>query len=86
MAMMTAQGLRDIASKLANHAFVRYWFHWNYPQTVPWQMAIEIVRLNETTYEPVRVPDLDRMEFEWSDKDGRYYIYRDVAAEGIRID
>lgn len=37
---MTADRLQSIASRLGNSFWCRHWLHWNYPQQVPWLMAV----------------------------------------------
>lgn len=39
---MTAEQLQQIVRRLANHAWVRYSQHWNYPEQRPWLMAIGV--------------------------------------------
>lgn len=71
---MKADELMQIATRLANQAFVRYWLHWNYPCEDKWLMAIEV---RGRWGRAVEVPDLIKKGFEWDEFDGRHYIERD---------
>ena len=52
---MTADKHRENAAQIANSKWVRYWFHYNFPQENPWLMALHAkeaegtcAKLNET--------------------------------------
>jgi len=78
---ITATELMKIATRLANQAHVRYWLHWNYPREDPWVMAIQAYGCagHWGEIEPIQIPDLVRLGFEWDDEDLRYYIDRDTS-------
>ena len=79
-AVMRAEQLQQIATRLANQCFVRYWLHWNYPYE-PHYMAIEC---RDFRMQPMQVSDMGKYGFEWDEVDRRYYIERDLVADGLK--
>ncbi len=54
---MTADELQRVARMLGNQCWCRYWLHWNYPQTEPWEMAISCVSMRMSDSGNVRISD-----------------------------
>ncbi len=78
--LMRAEELQRIATRLANQCFVRYWLHWNHPYE-PHNMAIEC---RDRWMEPMQISDMEKYGFEWDEIDRRYYIERDLVADGLK--
>ena len=64
---MTATEIQNIARRLANSCWVRYWLHYNYPQESPWLMAISIMGAKEIG--DINI-ELTRLSFEYMAGDG----------------
>ena len=78
--VMRAEELQRIATRLANQCFVRYWLHWNHPYE-PHYMAIEC---RDFRMQPMQISDMEKYGFEWDEVDRRYYIERDLVADGLK--
>lgn len=78
--VMRADEMMRIATRLANSCFVRYWLHWNDPYE-PHYMAIEC---RDFRMQPMQVRDMEKYGFEWDEVDRRYYVERDLVADGLK--
>jgi hypothetical protein len=70
---MTIDELRDIATRLANGAYVRYYTHFNNPCRSPWVMALQA---RDEDGRVVRVLPLDAIGFRWDEAERLHLIDR----------
>jgi len=72
--MITLNHMLALVRVLSNSCFVRWWAHWNYPQTHPWEIAFCAIDFDGSAVE-VYEPDLPEHKKEVNE-DGRvFYIF-----------
>jgi hypothetical protein len=76
---VTADQLQRLARMLGNQSWCRYWLHYNWPETAPWEMALSCVefemRSNRRMSNPCPVPDLLPMGFRATVSDAGLIVY-----------